>query len=497
MLQDLNEFETARGLAQEAKDLLKEQQEATKAAAEAAEKHALEGKMADQLSPEAKADLENLKARQQQVGEKLAQLENKMSDLAKRDQNADPLAAEALAESAKKSRERQTADRARQAGEQLAQNQTGRARDSQKQVERDLQKLLDNLQNRRENDLRHLISALKQTQKELDDLKARQEANRKAMAAAGQIADPEKKREELQRLAKEQKQIEKELREKLQKLQKLSNAAARAGERAAQAMARAGEQADQGDADEAEAEQQEAQQHLENTQEDIEEAIREAEEQLAMEQLSRIRDDLANLSKRQSGLVEEAEKYGKMLEEGALNLPRKKSVVGIGRAEEGVRDETSDLVERLDAAPVYAQTLKRAAEAMTRAAEKLRAADPGDDAQRDMKLAARRFDQLLEALKADQGEGQGGQQGEQQGGQQGQKGMAGGDGIPTAAQLKMLKFLQEEINDRTEEIDTVRAKKKELPPEMEKELVDLEEQQRNVADLARDLTRPRRDDGEE
>ncbi len=494
MLQDLNEFETARGLAQEAKNLLKEQQEATKAAAEAAEKHALEGKMPDQVAPEAKAELDNLAAKQEQIGEKLGQLENKMSDLAKRDENADPLAAEALAEAAKKSRDRQTTDKARQAGEQLAQNQTGRARETQKQVERDLQKLLDGLQNRRENDLRHLISALKQTQKELDDLKARQEQNRKNMAAAGNIADPEKKEEELQRLAKEQKKIEKELRDKILKLEKLSNAAARAGQRAAQAMARAAEDAEQGDAEDAEGDQKDAEQHLENTQEEIAEAIREAEEQLAMEQLSRIRDDLANLGKRQTSLVAEVENYGKMQEAGELNLPRKKSVVGLGRAEEGVRDETSDLVERLDAAPVYAQTLKRAAEAMTRASEKLRGADPGEDAQRDMKLAARRFDQLLESLRADSGEGQGGQQ---QGGQGGQGGQQGGDGIPTAAQLKMLKFLQEEINDRTEEIDLVREKKKELPAEMEDELGRLEEQQRNVADLARDLTRPRRDDGEE
>ncbi len=127
MLQDLNEFETARGLAEEAKNLLKEQQDTTKAAAEAAEKHALEGKMPDQVAPEAKAELDNLAAKQEQIGEKLAQLENKMGDLAKRDENADPLAAEALAEAARKSRDRQTTEKARQAGEQLAQNQTGRA----------------------------------------------------------------------------------------------------------------------------------------------------------------------------------------------------------------------------------------------------------------------------------------------------------------------------------------------------------------------------------
>ena len=71
------------------------------------------------------------------------------------------------------------------------------------------------------------------------------------------------------------------------------------------------------------------------------------------------------------------------------------------------------------------------------------------------------------------------------------------DGIPPTAQLKMLKSLQQEINDRTEALDEQRRRHKKLTPEQTAELKRLAEDQGVLADLVRDMTRPRRDDGEE
>ena len=42
---------------------------------------------------------------------------------------------------------------------------------------------------------------------------------------------------------------------------------------------------------------------------------------------------------------------------------------------------------------------------------------------------------------------------------------AGGDGIPATAQLKMLKTLQQEINERTESFDELRRRNQKLTPE--------------------------------
>ena len=84
-----------------------------------------------------------------------------------------------------------------------------------------------------------------------------------------------------------------------------------------------------------------------------------------------------------------------------------------------------------------------------------------------------------------------------EGNQGGGAGGDGGDGIPPAAQVKMLKSLQEEINERTEYFDELRRRKRELTPDQSEELVRLETDQGTLADLARDLTKPRHEDGDE
>jgi hypothetical protein len=61
----------------------------------------------------------------------------------------------------------------------------------------------------------------------------------------------------------------------------------------------------------------------------------------------------------------------------------------------------------------------------------------------------------------------------------------------------MLKALQEEINERTDVFDEARRRDEKLAPEQEAELERLHKEQGAVADLARDLTRPKKDDGEE
>ena len=58
-------------------------------------------------------------------------------------------------------------------------------------------------------------------------------------------------------------------------------------------------------------------------------------------------------------------------------------------------------------------------------------------------------------------------------------------------------MLQIELNERTETLDEIRTRKQQLDAEQESELASLQDEQRNVADMARDLTKPRRDDGEE
>ncbi len=61
----------------------------------------------------------------------------------------------------------------------------------------------------------------------------------------------------------------------------------------------------------------------------------------------------------------------------------------------------------------------------------------------------------------------------------------------------MLKALQEEINERTEYYDELRRRGKTLTPEQDAELERLQTDQGTLADLVRDLTKPKKDDAEE
>ncbi len=160
-----------------------------------------------------------------------------------------------------------------------------------------------------------------------------------------------------------------------------------------------------------------------------------------------------------------------------------------------MKDETADLVEKLEGAPVFSLTLKRASASMEQAAKRLQEIKTDRPTSDAAKAASDRFKQLLEALKADAAKGgQGGQGG---GGGNGGGGGDNPDGIPATAQLKMLKALQQEINDKTEALEETKRRKGKLAPEQTTELERLAAEQGVLADLVRDMTRPKRDDGEE
>ena len=73
MLDGLSEFETYRGVVKDAEKLLKEHEQVMKQTSEAAAKPEMTGKTPDQLTPEQKADLANLAARQANVAKDVAE----------------------------------------------------------------------------------------------------------------------------------------------------------------------------------------------------------------------------------------------------------------------------------------------------------------------------------------------------------------------------------------------------------------------------------------
>ncbi|HEY2158658.1 MAG TPA: DUF4175 domain-containing protein, partial [Isosphaeraceae bacterium] len=409
-----------------------------------------------------------------------------------------PLGASALREAAKHSRQRGTAAKMAEAGEQLGKNQMGQARQNQEQARNDLKELVDTLQNRRERELARLVQELKKAEADLKALRDRQAANLKKTAEAKKMTDPQKRAQELQKLAKEQQQIQQEMKRQLQKLAKLgADAAARAGEQAQQRMANAERNLDQDQGEQAEGEMEEALDNLRQAQREAAQNRREAEEQLAMEQISKMADTLRSIAERQNKMIGETSGYeqARAKNAGRLSIAQRTGVRDLGRVQGGLKDETGELVERLgDGAPVFTLTLKRAADAMDAAAARLRELKTDESTMLAERTAANRFKQLIDSLKPDKMKRADGDPGEQGGGG---GGGGGGDGIPAFAQIKMLKMLQQEINERTDYFDELARRKKSLTPDQQRDLDRLHDDQGSLADLVRDMTRPKLPDGEE
>jgi DNA repair exonuclease SbcCD ATPase subunit len=263
-------------------------------------------------------------------------------------------------------------------------------------------------------------------------------------------------------------------------------------------MSRAQGNLDDDQGEEAGKREEEALADLEDAQEELEQTRRDAEEQLAVEQLVRMGDRLKSLAERQGKIVSETSSYETLRRkhEGKLTIAQRAGVKGLGQVQNGLKDETVEITENLEGAPVFALTLRRASRSMETAASRLQELKTDEATVQAAKSASDRFKQLLESLKADGGNG--GQGGGGGGGGGGGDGPASnGDGIPATAQLKVLKALQQEINERTESLDELRRRNKTLTPEQTAELQRLAEEQGVLADLVRDMTRPKKDDGEE
>ncbi|MGE5754118.1 MAG: DUF4175 domain-containing protein, partial [Planctomycetaceae bacterium] len=266
--------------------------------------------------------------------------------------------------------------------------------------------------------------------------------------------------------------------------------------KAASKMGKAGDELDLDQADQAGQDQDDALADLEDAQEEVKRARHDAEELLAMEQLLKMGDQLKSLGERQQTVVTRTDEYEALRarREGRLTLAQRAGIRNLGLVESGLREETGELVEKLEGAPVFALTLKRAAEGMETAARRLQELKTDEETRRAAVAAADRFKQLIESLKPDAPKQGGAQKG---GDGDGGGGSGSGDGIPPAAQVKMLKALQQEINERTEFYDELRRRKKGLTPEQSTDLDRLHEDQGTLADIVRDLTRPKVDDGED
>jgi Rad3-related DNA helicase len=274
-------------------------------------------------------------------------------------------------------------------------------------------------------------------------------------------------------------------------------------------MERAAQQIEDGEP--AEGSQDDALDRLDDAQQQLQKSEEQAEERLQRERLAKLAEALKGLKERQETLGTEGERVfnevaGKKRWERALRASAKQ----LAGAERDLAGETKALAEkRFKDLKVFGRMAQDAADAMSEAAdEAARVVDQGDDGADSLdadrrsvrspqERALRRFNQILEALKDDPADrSPPRKQQPAPGGDSGSEGSGGqGDGVPPLAQLKLLRAMQTEVNERTETFAKGHPDLTKLAEPDQAELEAIRTAQAAVGELLDELNAPPPDPG--
>jgi hypothetical protein len=440
----------------------------------------------DDLDPQQRADLRKLGERELELARRLDRLEQRMEDAAVAARQEDPLVADAMADALAHARARGMAEAVRQSGQDVGQNKIGQATQGQRQAAEDLRELLDILSNRREHELGRLVKKLRQAEEQLARLATQQQGLVKKLKGAEQLPEAER-RQQLERLVRQQQELEREAARFARSLERLQ--AKRAGQSVTKAGAKMGGAArsgSTGDGSSAAEQAAAAEADLAEAQQDLAQARRQAEVDLAQEQLARMEDAVASMRDRQQAIVGETVHYQqRQAERGHLTRAETVSVREMAAQQAGLGHEAEELAKSLAGAEVFQFVLDTARREMNRAAERLDRRDMGDDTVRAETTALARIEQLIEALSS-KSDAQSDDAQEEAGGGEGGGGGPQGS-VRSVAELRLLKSIQQQINSRTLALDEARRGLLGFTEDQQAELAALSQEQGQLADLVMNM----------
>ncbi len=134
-----------------------------------------------------------------------------------------------------------------------------------------------------------------------------------------------------------------------------------------------------------------------------------------------------------------------------LSPPHAQSVDQLAREQQTLHAESIDLAEKITSAAVFQLALRSAAEQMQQASDLLARQLTGDDTQRAVQFALARLQQLLAALDED-AKSNGENEPTNDGNSGAQPQLPPGQALPSMAELKLLKVMQEDVYRRTIEL---------------------------------------------
>ena len=509
-LQDLlAEWRDRRDVSRELTTVITEQEQVQKESAELGQQTLT--KSAAELSPQEKADLGKLAAKQRKLAEQVEQFRKHLDQTADSLKPRDPDGAERFEEARDELANDGTAGTLREAASDIADNKMGAASQAQQQALKDLQDLERQLKREPTDDVELLVKQVEQAQQEFETLRKEQtDLMEQTQQAAGQ-PDSAERRDQLEQLRQKQQKLGEKLAQAERKLERLqlrqpADAAARAKER----LDKINEQLQDPDqADEAADGMQEVVDDIEQVERDLALEKRIAQERLAVEQLEKIEDELKSLLARQQTVIAETERLeAERLAKGSLSRGQLKSLRDLTETERALQAEAERMEKSLTVAEVFSLVLRRTSRSLKLATDRLGEKQTDAPTQALERDAVKKIESLLMVLKQDEKPDPANTQQqpmppEQQPDDEKPKAeQAGppGEALPQIAQLKMIKLLQEEYLERTQLLNTLRDKDGKLPPDAAAELDQLALEQDELAELTRNMvvkilqSRPEKED---
>jgi hypothetical protein len=474
-------------------------------------------KLRDELKKEADK-LEDLAKRAEGLQKKLREMQ------AKREEQKDKDNADRLKEAAKIGDKAGLPAKMRETSKELKDTaRQGKNPEPSHQAQQQQQKNIDNLDQmlkaldgKDDNALKLKKDKIKKAEEEVEKLTKKAKELEKKLEEANKLKDQEERLQKRKDLANEFQELADKAEEKARELARLQEQrASKDLDKVAEDLQKAADKLKQGqDAGE---EPKDAQQKLA----DAKKALEQSEEELAREQLAKVADRLQGLKERQDAAVDRTkELHKKVMAKKTWTEPLQRTLENDTTAQQGLAKEVRSLKEKIKEAKVFEHLMERAAKSMDNAVGVMeerkensgnRKYDPkaGDSMPKEelddeeaknketlanQTEAAKRMKRLIDAIKEELAKKPPEEKKDNANAQEKKEGDQGGpklraaDGIPPIAQLKLLRSEQADLNERTESFNRRNPNTNNLAERERLELDRLQQDQRNLQELFRQIT---------
>jgi len=451
------------------------------------------GRDLKELSSEELAELKIQAEHQLELARRETRLEEEMEGTVAVLGQSEPLAAGTLTDAVTEARRLAIAADMSAAGGKIRNNELGLAPADQQRVLQNLQEVLDILANNRPQELERLAKRLGEADKDLGVLRGQQQSLRGGIeAAAGPPGKPipgsEKQKAELQRLARQESELQRQTEQLGRRLERLSaEESARAADKAAGRMGQGSRGGDAGDGQTASRGAAEAEKALDEAAQLLRQKRFEIEAQLAMEQQARLQDAIKHLQRQEERIAAETREFAGLERDGTLTRAQISGVLELARQQELLRDETGRVAQSLGPANVFRAGLGTVVDEMGRGSVLLQRRQLGPATQQAEQNAIDRLKMILSAMEAEEPAkaASGGDPSNGGGNNDGGK----PPGILPLAQLKLLKLLQEDLNLRTRQLHQAEVAGRPAE-ELRESYARLADEQGRLAELTFQLLRP-------